>query len=666
MLRSLRSLNIKNTILVVFLIPTSLLIFLIGIQINQTSQQVSAADTSEESVQLFHLYDEVAHQFAVERGLTAGVLATKGQGTQADALKKQRKNADLAYQNLIAFQPMHIDSTLFSNLMRDIKQQLERRGEIRAQVDSLAIQDSPFAFYTNINSLALDNLSVLLTQISDSQLKLKMQGLLALLVIKEEAGKARGALNGAFAAQHSSLDAYSNISTYIATEKQALRQAELLLQGDIKQQLLAITRSQTWEDVNNIQQQYLSQKDSLTTLTGPTPQTWFSLATKRIGLVKTLRDTFTLDISQTAAELKAQASQARFSYIALALFVVVPLTLLAFHSVRTIRQRVRQFSQQLDHIAKNKDLTVKLTSNKNDELGEIALHFNHLTDSLSQALRKSLEVANRTEQEMKTMTELVSQAQQASQQTHLRCDNIATAMTEMSQTSQEVASITVDAQHSADSVKDKAIECHQHGEQSLATTTGLIESVNDTYTCLESLEQQMANVTEILDTINAISEQTNLLALNAAIEAARAGEQGRGFAVVADEVRTLAQRSKQSTEDIRHLLDNISDNAKTSFGNMQRSRDASYTTQTMVSETNEMMDALTVTVKEITDFNTSIATASEEQSQTTLSVDSDIDNLLSLVESTNQTVTNLHNEMSTVKSRMSELVNEVSAFKLSA
>ncbi|MFA0085998.1 methyl-accepting chemotaxis protein [Vibrio sp. 10N.261.51.F12] len=661
-----RSVNIRSTILIVFLIPTSLLIILIGIQISKTSEQVAQAEISQESVELFHLYDEVAHQFAVERGLTAGVVAAKGLGAQVEALRKQRQNADRAYQNLIRFQPAHIEPVLFDNLMADIKPQLEKRANIRSQVDALTIKDSPFAFYTAINSLALDNLSVLLTQISDTQLKLQLQGLLELLVIKEEAGKARGALNGAFAAKRSSLDSYANINNYIETEKNALRQANLLLQGDIQHQLTQATRSNTWREVNTIQQQYLAQKASLDNLSGPTAQVWFSLATQRIGLIKSLRDAFAQDITHTALKLETQANRLRFGYIALALFIVVPLTILAIHSVRAIRRRVATFTQQLDHIAKNKDLTLKLTSSKNDELGEIAYHFNYLTDSLSQALSKSLDVANRTEQEMKSMSHLVSQAQEVSQQTHLRCDNIATAMTEMSQTSQEVASITVDAQQSADSVKDKAVECHQHGEASLATTTRLIGSVNDTYTCLESLEQQTVNVTEILDNINAISEQTNLLALNAAIEAARAGEQGRGFAVVADEVRTLAQRSKQSTEDIRHLLDSISDNAKTSFGNMQQSRDASYTTQTKVSETNDMMDALIVTVKEITDFNTSIATASEEQSQTTLSVESDIDNLLTLVETTNHTVANLHNEMNTVKQRMSELVQEVSDFKLNA
>ncbi|EAS45460.1 chemotaxis protein [Photobacterium profundum] len=659
-----RSITIRTTILLVFVIPTSFLLFFIGMQIDAANKQLANAEVSSETIELFNLYDEVAHQFAVERGLTAGVIAAKGQGTQRDKLNNQRNVADQAYRNLVEFKPESLDMVLVRDLLRAVQNELDNRQNIRTQVDRLAIVDSPFAYYSNVNTLSLDNLSMLLTQISNRDLKQELQGLLSLLVVKEQAGKARGALNGAFAGKRSSLDQYAQVSSYIDAERYALRQANMLLEGDAKRRISETAQTNTWQQVMTIQQQYLSQKNALPSIQGPTASVWFDLATQRIGLVKGLRDSLTADILLKAQANRDNASFVRLLYICLSILVILPLILLTMQSVIKLRRRVSGFTQKLDMMARNKDLTVRLSDNQNDELGEIARHFDGLAISLSDTLTKSLRVASQTQQEMVAMVALVDTARTVSEQTHQRCDSIAAAMTEMAQTSDQVAGITGEAQTSTDLVKTNAMACYDHGEQSFVTTTRLLDSVNQTYECIEGLEKQMVNVSQILDTINAISEQTNLLALNAAIEAARAGDQGRGFAVVADEVRTLAQRSKQSTEDIRHLLDGIGENAKVSFVNMQQSREASYETQSVVSETKTLMEALIGTVNDIAEFNTSIATASEQQSQTTNTVDSDVDNLLEMAQSTNQTIVSIHAEMDIVQQRMAELVHEVTAFKL--
>ena len=664
MISPLKYLTIRQTLLVTFIIPTLLLLSIIAWQTLQLLEKRAQADTAQETVALFHLYDEVAHQFAVERGLTAGVIGAKGQGPQVQALRDQRVLADNAYQSLLSFTPQYLDSQAVRPLLEAVRSELDNRQGIRRQVDSLQLVDSPFAYYSNVNRLALDNLSILLAQISNAELKQELQGLLQLLIIKEQAGMARGALNGVFASGQSGLDRYAQILGYINDEAYAVRQARLLLSGQNQQQLESIVRSPTWQQVMGIQQQYLGQKASLSAIDGPTAPSWFGLATERIGAVKGLRDEMAVGLAAKAQAEKQLVTNQLWFFAAIIALVIVPLILFTVVSLKRLTQRVTAFSDKLSTMAATKDLTLRLADGRDDEIGEIGKKLDRLSDSVSDTLSKAHSVANQTQHEMAEMVKLIALARTDSQQTHTRCDSIATAMTEMAQTSEQVAGITSEAQRSTELARESAESSYAQSEQSQQTTSRLLESVNETYQCIETLEQQMEGVTDILDTINAISEQTNLLALNAAIEAARAGEQGRGFAVVADEVRTLAQRSKTSTEDIRQLLDGITQNAKASYINMQQSREATVETQGVVSEARALVEGLIGNVNEIAEFNIGIATAAGQQSQTAHSVDVDVDGLLDLAGNTMQAIADIHDEMNLIKQRMTELSLEVDKFHI--
>lgn len=658
------NINIRTRLIIIAAVPLLLVLFLLSKQLIQTNQDYRHAATSHEAITFFNLLDQVAHNFAVERGLTAGFVASNGEKGKS-ALNNQRNLADAAHAQMVNFTPEYLDPALVNQLMSDIQSQLRNKSAMRSQVDNLSLSQSPFEYYSTLNKLSLDSMAIVLTQVNSQQLTQSMQGLLSLLQMKEEAGKARGSLNGAFAGKQSSLDKYANITAYIASEKFALRQAKLTLPSSGSNLLSQATNSREWQQVQSIQNQYLGQKQTLSSLEGPEASTWFSLATKRIGAIKNVADTVSENVQNQATELMSSAAWARNIYIAICIFLVVPMIVLTIMSVRSISLRVNFFGQKIEDIASTKNLTKKLTDDKGDEFSNLAGHIDHLLESLATPLNNAHDVASRTQLELVELNQRIVEAKTASQNTFHRCDSIATAMTEMAQTSTQVADVTNEAQSTTDKASQNAQVCLNHSAQAFEATRQLHQNIESTFNRVEELEKQTLNVSQILDTITAISEQTNLLALNAAIEAARAGEQGRGFAVVADEVRTLAQRSQTATEDIRKLLDDISVNAKASFENMQESKTASDNTHESVDDTRNYIDSLSGAVQEISHFNINIAAAANQQSETANIVNADLDELTGLVSSTGTMIDAVDEEIRVLETRMHELTEQINSFTLS-
>ncbi|EHK1076035.1 methyl-accepting chemotaxis protein [Vibrio parahaemolyticus] len=385
-------------------------------------------------------------------------------------------------------------------------------------------------------------------------------------------------------------------------------------------------------------------------------------------VAKQLWDANTFYDSLLAATQNAQVAQQHYeAYLTqvvwqTALLIVVFVALLLAAARVMLRQT--QYLNEAIKLMASKNLSVPFGMDCKDEYGDVARELEktrrQLHDVIQMQINASDELATLTE----VMTLSMSETKESAQEEFNEIDQLATAMSEMSSTVQTVADHAQTASSLTEQASTQAVTGQQFLQSTVAKMSELSSDIASSAQAVNQVEERVESIGSVVGTIQGISEQTNLLALNAAIEAARAGEAGRGFAVVADEVRNLAQRTQQATVEIQEMITQLQASATSAVDLMEKSVVEAAEGVELVSNAGSELDGIVTQVTQINDMNFQIATASGQQSSVAEEMSQNLTNVRELVEASVVVVTELLETSEMMQSNAEELDKKIKSFSV--
>jgi len=334
------------------------------------------------------------------------------------------------------------------------------------------------------------------------------------------------------------------------------------------------------------------------------------------------------DLHSMQADLHAQGEADTFGMALVGLLIAVIGLLVVWFVGYGIARPLKQMVAMLDDIAQGEgDLTRRLSTDRADELGLIALGFNTFLSKLQAMISQVVTSVQKVSDSSEHTADIAIRTNQGVQKQMAEIELVATAVHEMTATAQDVArnaTHAAEAANHADRAANQGKQTVQHTADAIAA---LAQEIGRAVTVVQTLAKDSENINAILVAIRGIAEQTNLLALNAAIEAARAGEQGRGFAVVADEVRNLAQKTQQATEEIQTMIQQLQQGTRDVVKVMEDSQSKTEVSVQQASQAAAALESITQAVSVINDMNTQIASAAEEQSAVAEDINRNVTNI---------------------------------------
>jgi len=638
-------------------------IIVIGLAVSKAYTERNAVIQAQKLNILSQKLSLLIHETQKERGASAGFLGSKGTKF-VDILPKQRVSTNSRYKKLKEYIST-LDLTKFPAELNDkissFNSKINKIGQIRLEVDNLKISvKDEVAYYTGMNKSILNIVALTAKFATTQELVKALDSYTNFLKSKERAGVERAVLSGTFAADKFGKGMFAKWVKLVAEQDSYLDSYLAMATQDSKNLYRSKMNSPVVDEVNKMRN--IASKHAISGGFGIDSVQWFKTITKKINLLKQVDDELAhqndliLEMIESKSKTVAAITLVSYIFFSVAMFIII------FFISKGVNYSVQDSLEKIQCVSNSLDLTCEIKVAGNDEIAEISKAIHTMIVAFKSSIIKSHDVADSTAEENDKLAKVVHILAENSdisaegiQKINLLVEDIAQKLDLVEESS---ISVTEDLGSTSDTL-GAFIERLDNVTLSIESGTQHQESLADK---VSSLTEQAKNIKDVLAIISDIADQTNLLALNAAIEAARAGEHGRGFAVVADEVRKLAERTQKSLSEISANVNLITQNVieiaegtSNTSTNMHQIAESAHELITSAETTKEKLVSTQSHSTDVMHQSTFIATKTKEL---IISMDA----IIKISDKNSQLREDVEKTVETLSNDTTELKNELSKF----